>query len=276
MTNYPRTYYILGGDLRQAYMAQALTDAGYRVESLGNPFLPDTLAQLPPQFPAKCCVILPVRSFDRTGRLTGDAELCDTEIFARLREDTYLFGGLLKKELLCANVIDLMALPRVAIANSVPTAEGALQILLEKLPITLHGAKCLVIGFGRIGKALSLRLQALRAEVTVAARRETQLAQIESLGLRSELTHRYQHGLRQYDCVVNTVPAPVLDDHDLEETHPDCLLIDLASAPGGIDRAACQAHQRQCIFAPGLPGKTAPKTAGRILLEAIFQNMEAS
>ena len=275
LTNYPRTYFILGGDLRQAYMAQALADSGYRVESLGNPFLPDTMAQLPLQFPAKSCVILPIRSFDASGHLTGGTALRDSEIFSRLQDDTYLFGGLLSKDLLRKRVVDLMALPRVAIANAVPTAEGAIQLLLEKLPVTLHGAKCLVIGFGRIGKALSLRLQALHAEVTVAARREAQLAEIETLGLRSELTHRYRHGLRQYDCILNTVPAPVLDDRALEETRPDCLLLDLASAPGGIDRAGCQAQQRQCIPAPGLPGKTAPKTAGKILLEAIFQTMEA-
>ena len=56
-------------------------------------------------------------------------------------------------------------------AHAVPTAEGAIQIAMEELPITLHGAKTLVIGYGRLGKLLSHRLSAMGAKVSVAARK---------------------------------------------------------------------------------------------------------
>ena len=41
-----------------------------------------------------------------------------------------------------------------------------------------------------------------------------------------------------YDLVVNTVPAPVLGETELKDLRPDCLIIDLASKPGGVDRKA--------------------------------------
>ena len=55
------------------------------------------------------------------------------------------------------------------IANAVPTAEGAVQLAMEELPITLHGARVLVVGFGRVGKLTAHRFRALGARVSVAA-----------------------------------------------------------------------------------------------------------
>lgn len=66
-------------------------------------------------------------------------------------------------------LLDYFTREELAVANAVPTAEGAIQIAMEQLPITLHGAQVLVLGFGRIGQATALRLAALGAEVTVAA-----------------------------------------------------------------------------------------------------------
>ena len=39
------------------------------------------------------------------------------------------------------------------VANAVPTAEGAVQVAMEELPFTLHSARVLILGFGRVGEA---------------------------------------------------------------------------------------------------------------------------
>ncbi len=91
-------------------------------------------------------------------------------------------------------------------ANALPTAEGALQIAMEELPITIHDARALVIGFGRLGRALAPRLRALGARVWVCARRYEQRAAAESMGLGSEGTDRLPDWLCSYDLVFNTVP----------------------------------------------------------------------
>ncbi len=63
-----------------------------------------------------------------------------------------------------------------ALRNAVPTAEGAIQIAMQELPVVLHKLPCLILGAGRVSNALQSRLRALGAEVTVAARRCTDLA----------------------------------------------------------------------------------------------------
>ena len=83
---------------------------------------------------------------------------------------------------------DYFAREELAVANAVPTAEGAVQIAMEQLPITIHGARVLVVGFGRVGRALAQRLAALGAKVTVAARRYESLAWAQASGYGAEQT----------------------------------------------------------------------------------------
>ena len=156
------------------------------------------------------------------------------------------------------------------ISNALPTAEGAIQIALEELPITLHGARVLVIGFGRVGKALSRRLAGLGAKVSVAARKWADLAWAESCGYCGEQTEHLAGWLCGYDLVVNTVPAPVLGLTELADLKPDCLVIDLASKPGGVDFDAAARLGVKVIWALSLPGKVAPVTAGQCIQTTIY------
>ena len=161
-------------------------------------------------------------------------------------------------------------------ANALPTAEGAIQIAMEELPITLHDARVLVIGFGRLGQALAPRLRALGARVWVAARRYEQRAAAESMGLGSEGMHRLPDWLCGYDLVLNTVPAPVLGARELNALKERALVIDLASRPGGVDMDAAAALGVRVIWALSLPGKVAPVTAGRYIKDTIYHIMEES
>ena len=155
-------------------------------------------------------------------------------------------------------------------ANAVPTAEGAIQIALEELPITLHGAKVLVVGYGRLGRALAPRLAALGAKVSVSARKWEDLAWIEAAGYAAEHTGELAGWLCGYDLVVNTVPARVLDEEALRDLKPGCLLIDLASKPGGVDFEAARALGVRAIWALSLPGKAAPVTAGQAVKSSVY------
>lgn len=118
-------------------------------------------------------------------------------------------------------------------ANAPPTAEGAVQLAMEELPITLHGARVLVIGYGRVGRLVAHRFAALGAKVSVAARKFSDLAWAEALGYGVEQTGALVGWLCAYDLVVNTVPARVLSEKELRDLKPGCLVMDLASKPGG-------------------------------------------
>lgn len=155
-------------------------------------------------------------------------------------------------------------------ANAIPTAEGAVQIALEELPVTLHGARALVLGYGRVGKLTAHRLAALGARVTVAARSYEALAWAEAYGHTAQQLTDLAGYLCGYDLVVNTVPRRVLTRELLEELKEGCLGIDLASKPGGVDcRGAAELGVR-CVWALSLPGKVAPVTAASALRDTIY------
>ena len=130
-----------------------------------------------------------------------------------------------------------------------------------------------MIGFGKIGKALSLRLRGLCAEVTVSARRPEDCALAEALGLQSDRTGVYFCGLRQYDCVFNTVPASVLLEEHIAALRPDCLIVDLASVPGGLAPGLTPPERPVYLTAPGLPGRVAPASAAKLLKEHILRTL---
>ena len=74
-------------------------------------------------------------------------------------------------------------------------AEGAIETAMREYPGTLNKARCLVAGFGRVGKALSLALRGLNAEVTASARNGVDLAWIEVFGCRAIHTDEiFTHG----------------------------------------------------------------------------------
>ena len=141
---------------------------------------------------------------------------------------------------------------------------------MEQLPITIHGARVLVIGYGRVGKLVAHRMHALGAQVTVAARRFEPLAWAQALGYQTRQLGQLSSHLGGCDLVVNTVPAQVLGETELADLNPDCLVLDLASKPGGVDLAAAARLGRNVIWALSLPGKVAPVTAGAAIQQTIY------
>lgn len=156
-------------------------------------------------------------------------------------------------------------------ANALPTGEGAIQLAMERMPITIHGCRALVIGFGRVGQVMAWQLSALGAKVSVAARRSGPLAMARVHGYGTEQIGHLVGWLGSYDLIINTVPAPVLGERELMDVRGDCLIIDLASAPGGVDLAAAARLSRQTVWALSLPGKVAPATAGGAIRDTIYQ-----
>lgn len=171
--------------------------------------------------------------------------------------------------------IDYFESELLQLRNAVPTAEGAIAIAMAELPVTLDGCEVGVIGYGRIGSVLADKLTALGARVTVYARRAEQrvLAQMHHQRAMPLLEGDGSCTLSRIskDCRViwNTVPARILTRSVMEGMPRDCLLIDLASPPGGIDFAAAAELGIQTVWGSALPGRCVPESAGRILGETL-------
>lgn len=264
----------IGGDRRMLYTVRALRENGRSVQTYGVPELDD--APLPERI---SLLVLPFPSF-LGGTLRAQNAIDAEALVRRTGAGSAVFGGLFGQhraafEARGAEVIELYGSEPLTTENAVLTAEGAIGLAIAHSPFALHGAQCLVIGCGRIGKALAARLHALHTNVTVAARSAADLAYIEAGGMRAEKTGLYRHGLGDYRFVFNTVPATVLTREQLAAVSPDCLLLELASKPFGFSVADCRALGLHARSAPSLPASFAAASAGAAYADSILRALQA-
>ena len=168
-------------------------------------------------------------------------------------------------------IYDYYEREEVCVANSVATAEGAVAIAINELPFTVHGTKTLVTGFGRIAKVLAHTLQALGAEVTVAARKLEDFAWMNVYGYHAVHIKNLSETIitGDYKLIFNSVPEIIFTKEILRNMQADTLVIDLASKPGGVDMKAAKEMGINIIWALSLPGKVAPVTSGKIIKDSI-------
>ncbi len=168
-------------------------------------------------------------------------------------------------------IIEIAERDDVAILNAIPSAEGAIQIAFEQTSFTIHYSKSFVLGFGRLGKTLARMLGGIGAQTTVVARKSADLARIFEMGFRPVSFDDLQSCINEAEIIFNTVPQLVLDEKILSLVSREALIIDLAAYPGGTDFKTAQKMGITALLSPGLPGKVAPTTSGKILAQVIPQ-----
>lgn len=272
------TFLILGGDNRSLYLGEYLENQGFKVCYYAFNHT-ECYKTLEDAINSSDVIVLPL-PFTKD-RLTLNTPLFDdrvliSDILALLSQKKTVFGGQLPKsfceELDSKNCpyCDYFLLDELAIYNAIPTAEGVVQVLIEELPITIHGMKCAVLGYGRVGKILAKTLSCLGSDVTVFARRESAFAEIYASSMEYKHFDALISEFNDFDAVINTVPVKVLSGEQLSKLNPDCVLIEVASAPFGIDFQAAKERAFKVVKAGSLPGKVAPKTAGEIIGRSIL------
>ncbi len=254
---------IVGGDTRLKTVKHSLENQNFFVSTLG--LYPEDKGDIA----LSDILILPVPT-------TRDG----TTVFAPLTNRVIPLSEIYDKTsdqlILCCNYnfknrkcIDYNTLDSYALLNAVPTAEGAIKIAIENTDFTLWQSKILVIGNGRVGKILANRLKNLGANVTVSARKPKDFAELEALGFNYINTEELENMYLGYDIIFNTVDFPVLSDKALKNL-PCSLLLDLSSK-GGFNHEYAVSLGLNAQKAPALPGKTAPKTAGKILAKTVSE-----
>ena len=148
--------------------------------------------------------------------------------------------------------------------NAWLSAEGAVFAAMSQAPFALGSAHSLVIGYGRIGKALTGMLRGLGGQVTVAARRKESR---KAAGQGSVSMEELPEALPGARLVFNTVPSPILREEQLSLLPRDALLFELASAPYGIDLDAAGRLGLTASLESGIPGRYCPQSAAEIFLE---------
>jgi len=191
-------------------------------------------------------------------------------------EEKILIAGNIKSEFYSLkqnekiNIIDLLDREELVVLNTISTAEGAIQIAMEETPRTIHGSKVLVLGFGRVGKILANMLKGIGADVYCEARKNVDLAWIKAYGYNPVRLNELEGCLNQFDIIINTIPSIVLDEENLKLLNQECLIIDLASNPGGVDRTVAKRLGIKTIWALSLPGKVAPLTSAEFIKDTMY------
>ncbi|MBQ8297483.1 MAG: dipicolinate synthase subunit A [Ruminococcus sp.] len=268
---------IAGGDLRQIYCARRLSELyDIAVAGFDEKYIPaDTDLEIVSLSEKEKydCVVLPVPALGEGELLNTpccDEKISAADIAALLKPNAPVFAGKVSGKLRDIfsgfEVCDYMEREELSLLNAIPTAEGAVQIAIEELPVTLSGQKILIVGCGRIGTALVGILKGFGADVTVSVRNAKGAAKARILGAKTCCTKDIVT-----DCglVFNTVPDLIFDRETLGKFPRNTLFIDLASKPGGIDFEAAAELGIKAIWALGLPGKTAPITSGEIIADTI-------
>lgn len=158
------------------------------------------------------------------------------------------------------------------IKNAYITAEGAINLAMNSLDIMLRDADCVILGFGRIGKALGEMLMSLGCRPQVYARRKEVRALAREMGFSA--TDRID--LSKATVIFNTVPQRIISNDCLLELKGERTFIELASSPGGFDPEIAKGCSHKVIDGKALPGKYAPKSAGRVLAQSIVSILNRS
>lgn len=239
-----RRFAVIGTDARLAAAGRALARAGFAVGGPEQTALADYIL-LPLPLDESRTPLAELLRAAKPGALALGGKLS-----AQARQIAAEAG---------VELVDYFAREELILCNAIPTAEGCIGILMAERTRTLWNSAILLAGFGPVGQALGVRLAALGAQVTVAARRPAQRALAESFGLRAVDLARLEQ------------TAPALTEAVLAALRPGSLIVDLASRPGGTDFAAARRLGHRAIHALSLPAACAPETAGEALARTVCE-----
>lgn len=261
---------ILGGDLRLLYAADALRKAGFKIESC---VYTESFTNLYDKIKKADILLLPPPVSSDGESLNAPfciEKILLSDIEKAAGSEKIIIGGKIPEGVFSGRVIDYIEREDFAILNAVPTAEGALEIAMRESEITISGSKTLVVGFGRIGKMLCKMFSGVGAKVCATARKPEDIALINAMGYDSLKTCDVHKTISDYDIIINTVPCEVIGYKAISRIKMGAVLIDTASKPGGVDMTAANEFGVKVIWALSLPGKVAPKTAGKIICDTVL------
>lgn len=287
--HYKYDYAVIGGDQRQVYLAEKLADCQNRICHFALCNKPDerrfsdkSLVTAASSLEEACslspCIICPIplcRNGIFLNQNAFDKQISTDRIFSGLKSGQSFFGGCIPEERKASalkkgvRIFDLMTDPSLSYFNTIATAEGAICEAIKQSPQNLHHSHCAILGYGKCGRTLCQYLKGMSCRTYVAARREEILAQAALISEKTGTIEDFVSRVGEFDFIFNTIPAPVITQESLEKMKSTVTIIDIASAPGGVDYKAAQKLGITASLCPGLPGKYAPASSAGAIKETI-------
>ena len=275
---------VVGGDLRIVKLIEMLINDGYMVytyalENSEELLYLDGVEMCPTLEEALSyskVVVGPVPLSSDRRRLSSPfgRNIVELDEFVAALKGKYLIAGNIGiKDELDNNEVqytDLLKREEFSVLNTIATAEGTIQIVMEETQRTIHNSNVLIMGFGRIGKVLAKMLDGIGAKVYCEARKNEDISWIKAYGYNPIHLNDLNDHLDKFDIIINTIPFQILVDERLNLVKKDVVIVDLASNPGGVDRKAAREKNIRVIWALSLPAKVAPVTSAEFIKETIY------
>ena len=271
------TIAVVGGDEREGEIARQAANAGAGVRTFGFPLPDESVSRLAVCDDAASALrgadyaLLPIPGIGDDGSLyapEGPAIVPDAALLGELADGAHVILGRADQRLRAAAETSGVFLheyeedTELMLLRAPAIVEGALQTAIENTDVTIHAARIAVVGQGTIGSLLTRTLTLLGANVHAAARNPVQRAAAYASGATPLPLEDLAALAPRLDMLFSTVPAPVVGPNVLGRLPKGCLLMDLATPPGGVDFAAAEKLGLKTVWARGL-GRRAPVTVGR-------------
>lgn len=277
-----RNIVIVGGDKRQKYLKEYLSQKGFDVSSYGLFDWDDDTDKLKSVLRDNSLVVLPLPATrnDKTIIMPfSKREMTIDRLISFLGQENIVFGGIIKGELISrlretdipfVDYYDSSFIEK----NAVLTAFGTLKILLEHIDFALPLGKYAITGYGRVSKETVSLLKSLSCDVTVFARNSSQREDAKIKGCKAFDITELSSRANDFDVIINTVPTHIISEDIIKNINKNTKIIELASAPYGLDFDLARKYGVDVIKAFGLPGKYTPKTAGEIIGKRIEEFLQ--
>lgn len=168
--------------------------------------------------------------------------------------------------------VNLLSDETFSIKNAVLTAECCFRVLIDATEKSVFENNILILGCGRLGKALSLLFSKLGLSFAVCTYNKAEFEAAVLYAKRNFFSESYISVIEQFDVIINTIPAIILNDDVISKISKDTSIIELASIPC-LDTEKIKYLDINYMPTPGLPSLYCPETAADIMLESILQHI---
>ncbi len=269
---------VIGGDKRNVYASNYLKSLGHNVKNYGfdkcdipnDTTLQDTIK-------TSDFIICPI-PFSRDNIFLNtplsSKKILINDLLSLSNNTIPIFTGALNSFFDNKNLIDIYKTKNVTKSSTIATAEGAIKIAIENTDFSLFNSNILIIGYGNIGSHLAKLLKTFGANVSIATRSDDSIKKAMNNGFETFKTTELKNTLSNKNIIFNTAPFIQITKDNMSEINKDCLYIELASSPFGIDYEESKNQNIKVIYGMSLPGLISPKTVATTLVDEILENIK--
>ena len=171
------------------------------------------------------------------------------------------------------NCLNILKDENFTLINAIITAEGAISKLIIENEESLFESNVCILGYGRVSKALSRRLDPLCKNLTIYNNPSTNYTYTKIDNIKSKTIDNFKNDAKNYQIIINTIPSLIINESILNSLNPSTLIMDLASLPGGVDFKKSNEKNIKTLHYLGIPGKISSKSASNAIFTFFTENI---